>query len=96
MITHIVVFKLAENNPEHAQNIHDKLMALPEVIPEIKHYEVGMNIIESERNYDLVLISKFDDVDALNTYQVHPEHQKVVAYIKSVTQSIIAVDYEPS
>ena len=94
MITHVVFFKLAENNPEHAQNIHDKLMTLPDIITQIKHYEVGMNIIESERNYDLALISKFDNMDDLNTYQGHPEHLKVVEYIKSVTQSILAVDYE--
>lgn len=94
MITHVVFFKLAEPSKETAQTIKTKLMTLPAKIPQIKHYEVGINIIESERNYDLVLISKFDTLEDLNTYQVHPDHQEVVTYIKSVASSIPAVDYD--
>ncbi|RMG76986.1 MAG: Dabb family protein [Chloroflexi bacterium] len=94
MITHVVFFKLVTPNQETAQTIKSKLMALPKRIPQIKHYEVGINVIESARNYDLALISQFDTLEDLNTYQAHPEHQEVVNYIKSVTSSIIAVDYD--
>lgn len=94
MITHVVFFKFADPTPETAQTTKTRLLALPAQIPQIKHYEVGINILESPRNYDLVLISKFDSLDELSAYQVHPVHQEFVTYIKSVTSSIFAVDYD--
>lgn len=94
MITHIVMFKLDASVPDAAQMIHDKLMALPDVIPQIRHFEVGMNIVESERNYDLVLVSKFDSLDDMAIYQANADHQTALAYIKTVAQSVVVVDYE--
>jgi hypothetical protein len=93
MITHVVMFKLEARDDSIAQEIHDRLMTLPDRITEIRHYEVGLNMIEADRNYDVVLISKFDDLDALSRYNQHPDHQAVVQYILSVTSNIIAVDF---
>jgi hypothetical protein len=68
MITHIVFFKLRDEHRDKTTTLRDKLMALPDKIPAIKHYEVGINMIESDRNYDIGLISRFDSMADLKTY----------------------------
>ena len=44
-------------------------------------------------NADVVLIMDVDDLDSLEAYQVHPAHQEVAAYIRSVVASRHAVDF---
>ena len=54
-----------------------------------------MDIIRSERSYDLALLTKFDSLDDLQAYQVHPYHADDVGpYVKAASESIAAVDYE--
>ena len=92
MITHIVFFKFKD-----AANItitRDKLLALKNKIPQLRHLEVGVDVIRSERSYDLALVSKFDNLDDLQAYQIHPDHQEVVKFLADVKESIVAVDYE--
>lgn len=93
MINHIVMFRFGDDK-EQVQIVKEKLEELPPRIAEIKHYEVGINMIESERAYDMVLISKFDSMDDLESYATHPAHEEVLQYIRSVATSIVAVDYE--
>lgn len=94
MLTHVVFFKFNPNTSEtditHAM---EALQGLPPLIPEIKEFRFGRDIIHSERSYDLALVSSFEDLAAMQRYQEHPEHQKVVAYIKTLTSSIVAVDF---
>ncbi|MEO7017562.1 MAG: Dabb family protein, partial [Leifsonia sp.] len=66
---------------------------LPAFIPEILALEVGVNGVNSEANYDVVMISDFEDEDAIKRYLVHPEHEKVASYIKSVVDVRSAVDF---
>jgi len=99
MINHIVMIKLKpfsgkEEKLEKANEIKKALEALPALIKEIKFYEVGLNIIESERASDIVLLSKFDNLEDLDTYRVHPEHQKVVTLIGEYAEKVTASDYE--
>lgn len=92
MITHIVFFKFKD--PSAIPITRDKLLALKNKIPQLRHLEVGVDVIRSERSYDLALYSKFDTLDDLQAYQVHPDHQEVVKYLGGVKESIVAVDYE--
>lgn len=94
MIKHIVFFRLKQNAPEVRAMIHEKLMALPALIPEIREYELGDNLIEGDSAYDMALISAFDSLDALESYKVHPAHQEVLEFLKDATSDIVRVDYE--
>ncbi len=94
MITHIVLFKLKEPNRQTAEAVRDRLLALPALIPEIRHFEVGINIVESARAYDVALYSHFDSLETLRAYQDHPRHREVAAFIQSVTSGAVAADYE--
>jgi hypothetical protein len=64
-------------------------------IPGIRHLEVGIDEVRSERSYDLALVTQFDSLADLKAYQEHPLHAgEVVPHLKTVCASIITVDYE--
>lgn len=99
MIKHIVMFKMNnfEKNEEKEQKqieIITALNALPEKISAIKFYEIGTNIKESPNAFDIVLVSEFESMEALQTYATHPEHLKAVELIKANTSNRTVVDYE--
>lgn len=94
MLVHIVMFQFKEENKE-VNLLHVKAMldALPSKIDTLKSMEVGMDISRSERSFDLVLTSTFEDQIGLNEYAVHPAHLEVVNVIKEVTSLAKVVDY---
>ncbi len=96
MITHIVLFKLLDRSPESVEKARAVLASLEGKIPQLRHLEVGADVLHTDRSYDLALVAKFDSLDDLNAYQIHHEHQQVVKYMLSVRQSVVAVDYEGS
>ena len=94
MVVHIVMFTFKEDNKsKNIELVKEKLLALPDLIEELISMEVGVNFTESERAMDLSLYSKFATVEDLKAYAVHPEHLKVVAFIKEVTEYTKVVDY---
>jgi hypothetical protein len=94
MITHVVLFKFKpEATAAQIQQLVEGLGGLPLLIDEIREFRFGKDVFRTERSYDLGLVSSFDDLDALQKYQVHPEHQKVVALVKTTASSVVAVDF---
>lgn len=95
MITHIVLFKLADATVENLETTRAKLLSMDGKIDLLRHLEVGVDVIRSERSYDIALTTRFDTLSDLQAYQVHPYHAgEVVPHMKSVCSSIVAVDYE--
>ncbi len=95
MITHVVLFKFkAETTEDEIQQLVEGLGGLPQAIEDIREFRFGTDVIHSERSYDLGLVSSFEDLDALQRYQVHPEHVKVVAQVKAITSGVVAVDFD--
>jgi hypothetical protein len=95
MITHIVLFKFKPETTEaEIQKLAEGLGNLPQSIEDIREFRFGADVLHSERSYDLGLVSSFEDFDALQRYQVHPEHQKVVAHVKTIASNVVAVDFE--
>ena len=95
MVRHMVFFKFKTTVTEgQIELLKNGLGALPGIIPEIREYEFGRNVVPSERAYDFALISAFDDLDSLRKYSSHPEHQKVLKHIDAICDSIKSVDYE--
>lgn len=95
-LRHVVAWKIAATDPEtraeHAQGIADRLAALVGVVPSIGSLSVGPNVIDG--NWDVALVADFADEAALDAYQTHPDHQAVVAYVRSVVSDRVAVDFE--
>lgn len=95
MLRHVVFFRFkAEASEADRLDLEQSLRRLVGRIPEIRGFEVGRDVIRSERSYDLGLISSFDDLAAMERYQVHPDHQEVVAKVRRLCQSVVAVDFE--
>lgn len=98
MIRHVVSWKLAEKDApvraEQATEVARRLNALMGVVPELRAVSAGANVAHPDVNWDVTLVADVDSLDALEAYQVHPAHKEVGAYIRSVVESRVAVDFE--
>lgn len=94
MITHIVFFKLKDRSPENIQRTYEVLAGMEGKIPQLRSLEVGIDVVRSERSFDLALTAKFDSLEDLQAYNDHPVHQEVIEYIAKVKDVSLAVDYE--
>jgi hypothetical protein len=95
MLTHIVCWKYKPETSEAARREHrDKLLALTSIIPDIRSFNVGADILHLDRSFDTGLVAIFDDRDALDQYTDHPEHQKVAGLGRDVSQQVVSVDFE--
>lgn len=97
-LRHVVTWKMAATDPaaraEHAAGIVSRLEALVGVVPSITALTAGVNALEIDGNWDVTLIADFEDAAGLDAYQVHPAHQEVVGYVRSVAGARSAVDFE--
>lgn len=94
MLVHIVMFAFKEENKEtNLAHVKSMLEALPSRIESLRGMEVGIDISKSERSFDLVLTSTFDDQAGLSAYAIHSAHLEVVSVIKEVTTMAKVVDY---
>lgn len=99
MLKHIVMWRLKDEaegatKEENAKKMKDMLEALPAKVPGVITLEVGLNVVQSDTCSDVCLYSEFNTLEEMDAYQAHPEHQKCVAFIKSVAAERRAVDYE--
>lgn len=98
MIRHVVMWQLKATDPAEkvdvAHRIRDDFRTLPPLVKEIRALQVGINVLHVDRNFDVVLIADFHDLAALELYLQHPAHQKVAAYVRSVTSDRRAIDFE--
>ncbi len=92
MIRHIVMWKFREGTEAQRDEFLTKLRALYGVIPQLRSCEVARSI--GEGNYDAVLVSEFDSMEDLASYQADPRHVAVSALCKSIRIDRVAVDYE--
>jgi hypothetical protein len=99
MINHVVLFKLKEFENEDQKavvrtKIKNALLSLKDKIEELKYIEVGKNHELNSASFDICLITHFETLNDLETYQVHTEHLKVVEIIKQNVASRAVVDFE--
>lgn len=94
MIKHIVMFKLKNNTPENLNQAVTALKGLEGQIETLKFIEVGTDVTHSERSYDIVLTTHFDNIEGLKTYSDHAKHQPVLQTMRTLCSSIAAVDYD--
>lgn len=97
MVRHIVMWNYkegltAEENRRNAQKIKEELEGLVPVIPGVISLRVLTERLPSGGR-DLLLDSLFESEEALQSYQVHPEHIRVSGFIGSVTQDRFCVDF---
>jgi len=98
MLKHIVLFKLkssaeGSSKEENAKRMKREIEALKGKISLIRHIEVGINAVPADGAYDVAIYSEFADAKDLEIYAKHPEHMKVVEFVKKVVESRAVVDY---
>ena len=98
MIRHIVTWKLTAEDAEAKSADFDRLAEgfgpLPHLIPEIKTLHLGRDVGETATNWDAALVIDFASTADLETYQAHPEHDRVRQIVREVTADRSAIDFE--
>lgn len=94
MLTHIVCWKYGSDIDANTRSEHcAKLRALTKAIPEIMSLTVGSDVLHLERSFDTGLVATFADRAALDVYTDHPDHQKVAALGRSISERVVSVDF---
>jgi quinol monooxygenase YgiN len=99
VIKHIVMWHLKEhaqgNSREtNAQLVKQKLESLRGRIPGMLKIEVGVDFSATADSADIVLYSEFENREALDVYQRHPDHEAIKPFIMDVRAERRLVDYE--
>jgi heme-degrading monooxygenase HmoA len=101
MIRHVVLWKVKDQamglgKEALAREMKSRLETLPGRVPGIRFFQVGRQALPAalETESDLVLVSDFDDLAALKAYAEHPEHLKVVDFVKQAAAERRVVDFE--
>lgn len=92
MIRHIVMWKFRPGTEAEQTRFLTELRGLQDVIPQLLRSEVAVNV--GQGNYDAVLVSEFESLEALDAYKNDPRHKAVSALCKSIREDRVAVDYE--
>ena len=94
MLTHVVLFKLKDRSPENISATRDRIALISGQIPQLRSLEVGINVVDSERAYDIALVETFESVEAMKAYQVHPVHVELLKDVVPRFDTSVSVDYE--
>lgn len=98
MVHHIVCWNFKEELTEEERilagnTIKEKLESIKDCVEGVISIQVKINELPSS-NKDIALISGFETLEALNAYQVSPEHVEAGKYIKSVVCDRVCFDYQ--
>ena len=95
MLTHIVVWKYKPEVSEEQRREHvERLRRLDGLIPEIRSFAVGRDVLRLPRSYHTGLVATFQDRAALEAYDAHTEHQAVAQLGRGISEHVASVDFE--
>jgi len=91
MLKHIVVWTMKpEATAEQKLEMKNRLEALSGKVSELRKIEVGID----DGSGTMSLYSEFATEDDLLAYQMHPNHQAVVGFVKPLVAARSVCDYE--
>lgn len=97
MIRHVVMWKLRGDTPDEKLAARSKVKSAFEglrgLIPGLLSIEVGGDESAAVHACDMVMISEFCDVQALEGYTTHHEHLRVRDELGDLRTSRFQVDY---
>ena len=95
MVKHIVMWTFKAGVAEADKlEMKRQLEALKGLVPSLMNIEIGMNMAVGDAAKDMVLYSEFQSMEDLAAYAGHPEHLKVVEFVKPLVCERAVVDYE--
>ena len=95
MFTHVVFFKFKDRSEENIKKAEKIMRGLEGRIPELKSMEVGVDVIHSDRSFDITLITRFNNKADMLVYATHPIHvNEVLKYLRPMLEVSHTVDFE--
>jgi hypothetical protein len=94
MVKHIVMWKFKSDvSDEDKLEMKRQLEALMGVVPSLVKIEAGLDLSKKEASMGMVLYTEFQTMEDLAAYANHPEHLKVVEFVKPLVCERAVVDY---
>lgn len=94
MLRHYVFLKFRDGTTDgHVTAFCERMLALRAMIGDIQRLEIGRDELHDVRSWDLALIMEFASVDALRTYQRHPQHVALMAFNEPFVADVATVDF---
>jgi len=73
MIRHVVLFRwTADATVEQKQRVAAELRRLPSVVPSLRAYHLGTDLVINPDNFEFAVAADFDDADGYLAYRDHP------------------------
>lgn len=97
MFRHVILWKIIETpigKEETVLKMKELLEGLNGKIPGLIKIQAGINNLEAENAFDIVLIGDFESKEAYAKYSLHPEHAKIIPFFKELKLGRAIVDYE--
>lgn len=91
MFHHVVFMKFIDldNRAEAAR----RLQGLVDTVPSLRSVQTGVDVLQTDRSWDLCLITRFNDRAGYDTYAVDPTHLEVIGFLKTVISGSATVDW---
>ncbi len=94
MLVHMVLFKYRADVGESTRDEHRRRLRSLAGLEGIVELKVGADVVRSARSFDTGLFSRFRDRAALDAYQKNPVHVPIAQFGVSLSDQIVAVDFE--
>lgn len=93
-VKHTVLFSFKEGTNEAlVQEAITNLNRLPSIIPEVQKWEIAEDLGKREGSFRFALLATFADMDAMERYLKHPEHEGAVARAVAHLSQVAEHDY---
>jgi hypothetical protein len=94
VLIHIVCWKYRDDVNEAARGHHrERLASLQGLVPGLRRLDIGEDVLHLDRSFDTALVAEFEDMESLDDYTVHPDHQVVVAVGREIADKVMSVDF---
>lgn len=96
MLRHVVLFTWTpEATGEQKQALLTELRKLPHLIPEVRCFDVGVDMGINPANFDFALVADFDDRAGYLVYRDHPAHRAIIdEHVNPIVASRAAAQYQ--
>ena len=95
MVEHLVWFKLKEGITQDEKAIlMQSLRDLKDQVPDILHLAVGEDFSGRSRGFQMGLVVRFPNRQALEIYGPHPNHLAFIEKCKHLWTDVQALDFE--
>ena len=97
MLRQITAIRFTDDGKAEAlQHIGAAFKAISALVPGIRRFDYGPDLVLLEGAYDYALVIDFDDAESWRSYRDHPEHLAFAAKFAAYADAAVRVQYEVS